>query len=254
MNIMHAFVKIIETTINNKKFFGIKFIKKKSFEELLNQDENVILKWYNAVKPYCIMMKFRLYFDTKKVLGSGNYAKVLLVERQSDHQQFAVKVFSKKDFMKEELEKRSIKYEIQMLRSTCHPRVMRMYELYEGETFVYCLCDLFEGIDLLNAIIKKGPQSELKALSIVFQILESLAYLHSMGIMHRDIKPENIIFKSTNDSIDIGIVDLGFATYEADYKKLFLSRWSIWATSKPFVKLVEACSSRRQSYVIPWST
>lgn len=34
------------------------------------------------------------------------------------------------------------------------------------------------------------------------------------------MKPENIIFKNTSD-INIGIVDLGFATLEKDYDKLF---------------------------------
>lgn len=34
-----------------------------------------------------------------------------------------------------------------------------------------------------------------------------------MNIIHRDLKPENILFRS-KDTIDIGIVDLGFATLE----------------------------------------
>ena len=44
--------------------------------------------------------------------------------------------------------------------------------------------------------------------------------MHKNKIIHRDIKPENIIFKKS-DKIDIGVVDLGFATYEEDYNKLF---------------------------------
>ena len=44
--------------------------------------------------------------------------------------------------------------------------------------------------------------------------------MHRMKIIHWDLKPENIIFKNTSD-INIGIVDLGFATKEKDYDKLF---------------------------------
>ena len=47
----------------------------------------------------------------------------------------------------------------------------------------------------MKAIIKKGSQKELKALSITYQILEALSYMHSKKIIHRDLKPENIIFK-----------------------------------------------------------
>ncbi len=44
--------------------------------------------------------------------------------------------------------------------------------------------------------------------------------MHELDVIHRDLKPENIIFKSSKD-IDIGVVDLGFATLEKDYDKLF---------------------------------
>ena len=30
-----------------------------------------------------------------------------------------------------------------------HHRVLKLYELYEGENFVYCLCELYKGADLL---------------------------------------------------------------------------------------------------------
>lgn len=44
--------------------------------------------------------------------------------------------------------------------------------------------------------------------------------MHRHKVIHRDLKPENIIFKNTKE-INIGIVDLGFATLEEDYDKLF---------------------------------
>ena len=48
-----------------------------------------------------------------------------------------------------------------------------------------------------------------------------MEYLHSKTIIHRDLKPENILFKHGHE-VDIGIVDLGFATFERDYNALFV--------------------------------
>lgn len=100
--------------------------------------------------------------------------------------------------MKNELEKKCLLYEIKMLRMVNHYRVMRMEEIYEGENYVYCLLELYQGTDLLKAIIHKGGQSEAKSLTIMFQLLEGLSYMHSKNIIHRDLKPENIMFKSAN--------------------------------------------------------
>lgn len=222
MDIKSAFMKITnETIINNKVHFGLKFIKKRAYEELFTESEEIVNAWFDILKKYCILTKFRLFYDTIKVIGKGNFAKVFLVERKTDKKQFAVKVFSKNVIMADEMEKKCLLYEVKMMREMNFYRVLKLYELYEGENFIYCLCELYKGTDLLNAIIKKGSQPEGKALNIILQIMEGLSYMHSKKIIHRDIKPENIIFKGTQENIDIGIVDLGFATFEKDFRKLF---------------------------------
>ena len=222
MDVLNSFMKKTEgTLIKGVLHYGIKFIKRRTYEELFHPDKEVVNHWFELLKRYCILTKFRCYFESIKVLGKGNFAKVFLVKRISDGKEFAVKVFNKSAIMQDPLEIKCLIYEIEMLRMINHYRVMRLYEMYEGENFIYCLVELYKGTDLLNAIVKKGSQPERKALTIVMQILEGLEYLHSKSIMHRDLKPENIIFKKSND-IDIGIVDLGFATLQEDYRKLFV--------------------------------
>ena len=65
----------------------------------------MINEWFEYLKRFCILTKFRCYFKSKKVIGKGNFAKVFLVERISDSKPFAVKVFNKKVIMGDELEK-----------------------------------------------------------------------------------------------------------------------------------------------------
>lgn len=102
------------------------------------------------------MTNFRDLFKTKKVIGKGNFAKVYLVERNSDQKEFAVKVFNKKEILSSDHERRCLIYEIEMMWKMNHFRVLRLLELYEGEKLIYCLCELYKGADLLKSIIKKG--------------------------------------------------------------------------------------------------
>lgn len=97
---------------------------------------------------------------------------------------------------------------------------MRTHEIYEGEHYIYCLIDYFEGKNLLDTLVDKGNQPEEKSLAIILQLLQALEYLHSKRIIHWDLKPENVIFKE-DETIEVGLVDLGFASYEQDYDKLF---------------------------------
>lgn len=121
MDINNAFMRLTKgTIINGIEHFGIKFIKKKTYEELFCPNENIIREWFEYLKKYCIMTKFRCYFKTKKVIGKGNFAKVFLVERFSDNKEFAVKVFNKKIIMSDPLEKKCLLYEIKMMRRMHH--------------------------------------------------------------------------------------------------------------------------------------
>lgn len=223
MDVLNAFMKFSDEPVNidGVIHYGIKFIKKRTYEEIFHTNQEVINIWYEALKSYCVLTKFRNYFESVKVLGQGAFAKVFLVNRISDKKEFAVKVFSKSAIMEDPSEMKCLMYEIKMMRLVNHYRVLKMYEIYEGENFIYCLCEWYKGLDLLKAIVKKGSQPEQKCLTIIFQILEGLYYMHSRNAMHRDLKPENIIFKQSAE-IDIAIVDLGFATLESDYKKLFV--------------------------------
>ena len=85
MNVEFSFLrKTNDKVINNKKFFGLKFVKRKTFEELFHEKEEVIDLWYEHFKEFCVLTKFRLYFKSIKVLGKGSFAKVFKVQRFKD--------------------------------------------------------------------------------------------------------------------------------------------------------------------------
>lgn len=67
--------------------------------------------------------------------------------------------------------------------------------------------EFVDGVTLRQAIAARTLTPE-KALAIVPQICEALAYAHQLGVVHRDIKPENILLDREGN---VKIADFGLA-------------------------------------------
>lgn len=222
MDIKYAFLKKVDPVrIQDQICYGLKFVKKRTYEQLFTPNLDIFDAWFTALKNYCILSKFRVAFESIDVVAQNDLAKVLRVRRQLDGREFAVKVFPKAPALANPFEKKCLLAEVKMLRKVNHHRLLKLHEIYEGENFVYFLCAWYPGPTLMTSIIKHGNQPEAKAYTIMFQILEALVYLHSRQIVHRDLKPENVIMRNASDEIDIVLIDLGFATHTDNIHRLF---------------------------------
>lgn len=131
--------------IGSQVCHGIKFIKNQVYEVIFTPDEDILKAWFVHLKRYCFLIKFKLYYTQVKALGKGNFAQVFLVKRKTDKRQFAAKIFEKKNIMSDDLEKKCLRYELNIMRKIEHPKIMRTHEIYEGENYIYCVIDYFEG-------------------------------------------------------------------------------------------------------------
>jgi len=112
MNIDYSRIKLIlDDQIEGKTVHCIKFIKLRSYEEIFTEDYEKVMLWFETLKRYCVLSRFREYFVSLKVLGKGNFAKVFLVERKTDKKQYAVKIFDKNLILSDELERKCLLYE-----------------------------------------------------------------------------------------------------------------------------------------------
>lgn len=50
---------------------------------------------------------------------------------------------------------------------------------------------------------------------IAYELLDSVDYCHSLGIIHRDIKPQNIMFKNLDDDSSVRLIDFGSGTFDS---------------------------------------
>ncbi|XP_027366470.1 phosphoenolpyruvate carboxylase kinase 1-like [Abrus precatorius] len=84
-----------------------------------------------------------------------------------------------------------------------HPHIVNLHGLYEDETHLHMVLDLCYESDLHQRVML-----EPEAASVLYQLMQAVAYCHGLGVAHRDIKPDNILFDDENR---LKLADLGSA-------------------------------------------
>ena len=91
----------------------------------------------------------------------------------------------------------------------------------------YCKCVVFgsmvmehaKGGELLDYILKKGKLDEAETRKFMFQLVEAVSYIHSLGIVHRDLKVENFILDKRRENLKIIDFGLGNAYSKSSFCK-----------------------------------
>lgn len=163
-----------------------------SNKDPLTDDESHLVKKYGKVG---------------KELGSGAGGSVKLIVRPSDGRTFAVKEFRPRrstESMKDYTRKCTAEY---CIGSTLrHPNIIKTIDiLLENnryfEVMEYAPIDFF-------AVVMSGRMSRAEINCCMKQIIEGVAYLHSLGLAHRDLKLDNCVL---SDEGILKIIDFGSA-------------------------------------------
>jgi len=104
---------------------------------------------------------------------------------------------------------------LKQISSKPHINIVNCYESFETQNTIYIITEMLSKDTLQDRIVKqfnenKNGFDEITVAVMFYQILEALAYLHSVGIVHRDLKPENILFGKDNENT-LKIIDFGLA-------------------------------------------
>ncbi len=90
-----------------------------------------------------------------------------------------------------------IKEEVLVLRTLDHPNIIKYFETYENDRYLYIVMEYCSGGELFEMITKKtkedGCFTEIEASEIMENLFRAISHCHAHKIAHRDIKPENIM-------------------------------------------------------------
>jgi len=97
--------------------------------------------------------------------------------------------------------------ESRTLATLNHANIVQVYDSGKAGDWFYFVMEYVDGVTLRH-LLQDGPVAPDKALSIVRQTCDALAYAHERSVVHRDIKPENILLDRSGE---VKIVDFGLA-------------------------------------------
>lgn len=147
-------------------------------------------------------------FHFGRTLGEGSYSTVMAATDRQTLQEYAIKVLDKKHIIKE----KKVKYvnieKDTLNKLTDHPGVVRLYYTFQDMQSLYFVLDLASGGELLGVLKRMTTFDEECTRFYGAQILDTIDYMHSQGVIHRDLKPENVLL---DDQMHVKVTDFGTA-------------------------------------------
>jgi calcium-dependent protein kinase len=94
------------------------------------------------------------------------------------------------------------------MASLDHPNIVKYYETYDREDYLYLVMEYCSGGDLIDRLSDNEPFTEFHAANIMKKLMKAVIHCHSSKIIHRDIKPENVMFQKDGE---VKLIDFDFA-------------------------------------------
>uniref|UniRef100_A0A7S1TB58 Protein kinase domain-containing protein n=1 Tax=Compsopogon caeruleus TaxID=31354 RepID=A0A7S1TB58_9RHOD len=149
-------------------------------------------------------------YSLNHTIGSGAYGTVWRATSNQQTSPCAIKIVDMSRMCAKE--RKLIENEVEILTSSRHPHIVRVYEVLRTKRFMYIVMEYLKGGDLIDRFEAK-QMTELETANIALQLFSALDFLHRHGIAHRDLKLENIVYATLpNEGTQVvKLVDFGFA-------------------------------------------
>lgn len=143
-------------------------------------------------------------------LGQGGMGQVFKARHKTMKREVALKVISP-NVVKDETSLRRFQREVEAAAQLNHPNIVTAHDAGEFKGTHYLVMEYIKGKDLSSLVKTSGPLNAGKAVALILQAANGLAYAHRNGIVHRDIKPANLLL---DDSGTVKILDMGLARFD----------------------------------------
>ncbi|OHT09247.1 CAMK family protein kinase [Tritrichomonas foetus] len=148
-------------------------------------------------------------FIFKGTVGSGAFSVVKLSYHIELKEFFACKIVPRNRINTDDLEQR-FESEIRINQQMHHQGVVQIVDLLRDDMNYYIFMEFCPNGELFKYIVDRSRLSEPEAAHFMFQFLDAINYVHSLGVAHRDLKPENLLL---DPSGRLKISDFGLSKF-----------------------------------------
>ena len=209
-NLSGVFIKRGEDfEFEGKKYYSIVILYKNE-KAYYFDNENDFNIWFEKLNLAIQNKSLFDKYEVKQKIGKGKFGLVKCGINKETKKPVAIKIMAKKNMDKSDLE--LAKVEIDILKIGQHPNIIKLYDIYENENYIYIIMEYCSGGDLLSYFeYHEYELPETKVCEIIHKLSMAIYYLHSYGIVHRDLKPENILMTDLSMQADIRLLDFGLS-------------------------------------------
>ncbi|RKO97490.1 Pkinase-domain-containing protein, partial [Caulochytrium protostelioides] len=143
-------------------------------------------------------------FELLKVLGQGNFGKVMQVRKTDTGRLYAMKVLRKKNIVEQQQIAHTLSERNVLIQANC-PFLVGLKFSFQTVEKLYLVLDYMNGGELFFHL-QQGPFSEGRAKFYTAELVLALQHLHKYNIVYRDLKPENILLDSNGH---VALTDFG---------------------------------------------
>lgn len=154
------------------------------------------------------------FFELKRKVGQGGQGVVYLATEKKTEAERIVKIFDKSN---RNAPIEEVKQEFRLLKALDHPRIQRLYDIFEDRSHVYVISEPYFGGhlgDLIESAIDASVHVTTGYIAkVLHQVVHGVSYLHSKYITHCDLKEPNIMIAAEEDmrNPSVVVIDFGLA-------------------------------------------
>lgn len=153
-------------------------------------------------------------YEVIRELGRGGQGIAQLAKNKATGQEVVLKMYAKAN-QKEAVEE--ISQEFALLLELKHPKIARVFEIFQDWSNVYIVQEPYFGGDLTTAVsnaYKAGANPDERWVAeVMLQVCSGVEFLHKKGVIHSDLKEPNVMVANNSDwrTPQVIVIDFGLA-------------------------------------------